>query len=274
MGKLSNHHSATTVKLLLLGNSGAGKTGALTSLVKEGYKLYILDYDNGLDSLASFVKAECPDKIDNVEYRTLIDKRKAAGVASISDGMPKAFSSGMKLLDRWKYKEEDGTEIDLGKSCDLDPKDSVVVIDSLTFMSNAAMDYVLNLQGRQGQQPQIQDWGEAMRMTEGMLGFLYGESFKPNVIMISHITYQEGDNGSVQGYPSALGSKLPPKVGRYFNAVLSARVKGTGASAKRIIRTQSEGFLELKNPIGPKCPLEFPLSSGLADYFKLARGEK
>ena len=74
MPSLAQHQSNEFTKLLIEGDSGSGKTGALASLVGAGYKLRILDMDNGLDSLKSFVMKDCPDKIDNVEFRTLRDE--------------------------------------------------------------------------------------------------------------------------------------------------------------------------------------------------------
>src|SRR5262245_11864593 len=114
MPSLSQHKSASLVKVLLVGDAKSGKTGSLVSLVKAGYKLRILDYDNLLDILAKLVAEQCPERIDNVEYRTLRDRRKASPLGPIIDGSPTAFAQGTKLLDRWKYKDSDGVEIDLG----------------------------------------------------------------------------------------------------------------------------------------------------------------
>ena len=71
MPSLSNHQSNSFTKVLLCGDSGSGKSGALASLVSAGYTLRILDMDNGLDSLKTFILRDCPDKLNNVEYRTL-----------------------------------------------------------------------------------------------------------------------------------------------------------------------------------------------------------
>ena len=49
MPNLSKHQSSEFTKLLLMGDSKSGKTGALASLVLAGYKLRILDFDNGLE---------------------------------------------------------------------------------------------------------------------------------------------------------------------------------------------------------------------------------
>ena len=55
MPSLDQHQSNDFVKLLLIGDSKAGKTGSLISLVKAGYKLRILDLDNLLDVLKYFI---------------------------------------------------------------------------------------------------------------------------------------------------------------------------------------------------------------------------
>ena len=113
MPTLDQHQSNEHTKMLIEGDPGSGKTGALTSLVKAGYKLRILDYDNGLEVLKQFILRDCHDKINSVEYRTLRDKRKASPEGPIIDGIPRAFVDCIKMLDRWKYKLDDGTEIDL-----------------------------------------------------------------------------------------------------------------------------------------------------------------
>src|SRR5260221_1989770 len=115
MPKLSDHQSNEFTKLLLIGEAMSGKTGALVSLLKAGYKLRIQDYDDKLDVLKYYAQHECPDLLDNVEYVSLRDKRKTIATGSIIDGKPRAFVDGMKLLDNWKYTDVDGTEVDLGK---------------------------------------------------------------------------------------------------------------------------------------------------------------
>src|SRR5947207_14204487 len=98
MTNLANHHSSHIVKLLYIGDSGTGKTGSLTSLVKGGYKLRILDCDNGLDVLVQFIMRDCPDKIKNVDYETRRDKFKASPVGPVISGSPRAFIDCLGLL--------------------------------------------------------------------------------------------------------------------------------------------------------------------------------
>jgi hypothetical protein len=91
MPNLANHQSSNFTKLLLIGDSGSGKTGSLTSLVAAGYKLRIWDFDNGLDPLVQHVRRTAPDKLGNIEYHTLRDRKKSSPIGPVIDGAPKAF---------------------------------------------------------------------------------------------------------------------------------------------------------------------------------------
>ena len=106
MPSLKDHQSNEFTKLLLIGDAKAGKTGSLISLVEAGYKLRILDMDNLLDILKYMILEKCPDKLDNVEFRTLRDKRKATKMGAVIDGTPKAFVQAIEMLDKWKYKDD------------------------------------------------------------------------------------------------------------------------------------------------------------------------
>src|ERR1700733_13188996 len=111
MPSLEHHHSNTFVKLLLLGDAKSGKTTSLASLVRAGYKLRILDFDNLLDVFAMKVRATCPDKLGNVEYRSIRDKFKGTSGGMILDGKPKAWVDSLKMLNNWSYTNETTGEI-------------------------------------------------------------------------------------------------------------------------------------------------------------------
>src|SRR5260221_6034577 len=134
MPTLDKHQSNDYSKLLIEGDSGSGKTGALTSLVKAGYKLRILDFDNGLEPLKQYVLRECPENVSNVEFVSLRDKRKAGPEGPVVTKAD-AFIRGIKLLDQWKYDD-----VDLGVPAEWGT-DTILVVDSLTFMSDAAFDF-------------------------------------------------------------------------------------------------------------------------------------
>lgn len=271
MPTLAHHQSNKYTKLLIEGDSGSGKTGSLTSLVREGYKLRILDMDNGLETLKQFVLKECPEKVENVEFRTLRDKRKASPLGSIIEGQPKAFISALTMLDRWKYKNEDGTDTDLGNPAEWGPE-CILVIDSLTFLSDAAFDFREPLvpKSRDGKYDMRAVYKDAQDAIENVLALLTSESFRTNVIVISHIRYVDNPDGTKKGYPTAVGSALSPQIPRYFNSVALCQ---TSAGGKRTIQTTATAMIDLKNPKPFAMLPTYPIETGLAEFFKVLRDQ-
>lgn len=269
MPTLNKHQSNEYTKLLIEGDSGSGKTGALTSLVREGYKLRILDMDNGLETLKQFILKECPEKIENVEFRTLRDKRKASPLGAVIEGQPKAFISALTMLDRWRYKDGEGNETDLGVPAEWG-SDCILVIDSLTFLSDAAFDFrePLTPKSSQGKYDVRAVYKDAQDAVENVLALLTSESFRTNVIVISHIRYVDNPDGTKKGYPTAVGSALSPQIPRYFNSVALCQ---TSAGGKRTIQTVATAMIDLKNPKPFAMAPSYPIETGLADFFKVLR---
>jgi hypothetical protein len=254
MPKLEEHPSAKITKLLLLGDSGAGKTGSLISLVKAGYNLRILDFDNGIDILSNMLRGDKAG-LSRVDYVTCTDTFKSVNNKLVPTRAT-AWTEAVKYLTNWPG---------LGSTETWTDKD-VLVIDSLTLMGQAAMRYVLSMNGRLGGRREQSDWFDAQNLQEDMCAHLYSDAVKCNVIVISHITYLDRPDGSVSGYASALGKALPPKIGRYFNAALMVKRVGT----KRMLMTSAPGLVELKAP-KLSLPTQYPIETGLADYFKAVR---
>jgi AAA domain-containing protein len=271
MPTLAHHQSNEYTKLLIEGDSGSGKTGALASLVAANYKLRILDMDNGLETLKQYVLRECPQNIGNVEYRTLRDKRKASPLGPIIDGQPKAFVTALNMLDRWKYKDEKGNETDLGIPAEWGP-DCILVLDSLTFLSDAAFDFrePLSPKGSSGKYDIRAVYKDAQDAIENVLALLTSESFRTNVIVISHIRYVDNPDGTKKGYPTAVGSALSPQIPRYFNSVALCQ---TSAGGKRTIQTTATAMIDLKNPKPFAMLPTYPIETGLADFFKVLRDQ-
>lgn len=268
MPTLDQHQSNEYTKLLIEGDSGSGKTGALTSLVTAGYKLRILDFDNGLETLKQFVLKECPANVGNVEFVTLRDKRKA-GPEGPMVTKADAFIRSLKLLDHWKYKGEDGRDVDLGIPAEWGP-DCILVIDSLTFMADSAYDFrePLTPRSRDGKYDQRAVYKDAQDAVEGVLALLTSEGFRTNVIVNSHVKYVDNPDGSRKGYPTAVGSALSPVIPRYFNTVALCQ---TTAGGKRTLHTESTAMIDLKNPKPFAMSKSYPIETGLADFFAVLR---
>ena len=258
MPSLANHQSNEFTKLLLTGDSGSGKSGALASLVKAGYKLRVLDMDNGLDPLKTYILRECPDKIENVEFRTLRDDV-TTGANGPTVKKPHAFVDAMKMFDNWKYDDTD-----LGKPADWGPE-CICVLDSLSFFSDAAFEWA------KGMNPTNKDprqwFYSAQQAVESALALLTSGSFRTNVIVSAHVRYSTGDDGRNKGYPNAIGSALGPTIPRYFNHWAQCENK----AGKRTIRTAATSMFDLKNTKPFDMKESYDLSDGLASIFAVLR---
>lgn len=263
MGTLDNHQSNDYVKLLLIGNAKSGKTGSLVSLVKAGYRLRILDLDNLLDILKYMVKAECPQYLTNVESRVLRDKRKATAMGAVLDGAPKAYINAVKMIENWKYKDVDGSEVDLGSPAEWGP-DCILVIDSLSRLCDAAYDWMFALNPKNDGRA---IYGDAQDAVENLLAMLTSESMTCNLIVIAHILYQDQPDGTKKGFPQGVGQKLSPKIPQYFSSV----VLYTNTNGKRTLQTTSNPLIDLANPAPFAMQPSYPIETGLAQFFAVLR---
>jgi hypothetical protein len=259
-------------RVLLLGHSGVGKTGALGSLINAGYRLFIIDFDNNLEILADPVVVQ-PQFRKNFFYKTFTDKIK--GARALPDGVPQAAQQALACLDGWTEKDDDGKPVNMGSPYTWGPQD-VLVLDSLTMFGECLKRYIAALNGHQGRALSQPDWGEAMRIQEDTIASLCSEQIKCNVIIIAHLVPGRDENleGAVMAsgrwFPSALGSKLPPKIPRYFNSVLQIEKSGTGQNVKRVLKTVATSMADLKNPAPSRVPPE--MEPDLAKYFRFLEG--
>lgn len=268
MTTLDKHQSSSFTKMILLGDAGSGKTGALASLVKAGYKLRILDFDNNLQPLVQFVKRDGPELLKNVEARTLTDKLKSSPTGVINDGIPSAFVDGVKMLDNWKYKDGE-TEIDLGKPAGWGPE-AVLIIDSLTFMSDAAFRWADAM--NPGAKDKRQIYFTAQNAIENMLALMKGDNFRTNVIVLAHVRYEQRQDGTTKGFPNSVGSALGPTIPAYFTSIAMMETQGSGDKVQRFIRTVPTALIDLRNPAPFAMAPSLPIATGLADFFKTVRG--
>ncbi len=256
------------IKAIIMSDSGGGKTGALASLAAAGYKLRILDSDAGTDILINLLNHPSspykpPPGGYDVSVMRITEKMKNKNGVMVP-ATANAWDKCMGKLEKWKDESEDlGTVTDWGE-------DTVLCIDTLSSLCNFAMNRVLALDSKLGQQPYQSHWGEAQRLVEAMLQTIYSGEIRCHVIMNCHLTYigpRDENNkptGIDKGYPNTLGKALSPKVGRYFNHALM--IEGGK------IYTKSRGLVELKSSAPLTVKPSYPLDFGLADYFKAVRG--
>lgn len=263
------------IRLLLIGNSGAGKTGALLSLVKAGYTLHILDTDR---KAADLFRALCPDQfilsridIENVGEKFEIPRlgQKHAKIK----GAPKAFERSMAVLEKWLHSGFD--------------RHHIVVIDSFTALSKFAGNVAANLNGRDV--PIFQDFPAAFALLRPTLELLTSfdasdpETFHCHVIVVSHILHYEvkqktGEKIQIGktrvdetttidtiALPRSIGQSLSPEIPTYFNSMLYVAQRSTNDS-RRVIFTVPEGLIPVKTPV-QGLARTLPVETGLATFF-------
>ena len=74
--------------------------------------------------------------------------------------------------------------------------------------------------------------------------------------------------GTAKLYPEALGSKLGPKLGRYFDNMVSLSV----SAGKRVMKTEKDGLLALKT--ATKVPETFPIETAWVELTEALTGKK
>jgi hypothetical protein len=265
---------------MIVGDSGMGKTGALYSLLRQGYRLWILDFDNGLQILkgaAAADKSLTPDSrqalLSRANYITCQDDFFIAAGKAVPRAAT-AWPLAMKTIESWKLPT-------------LTP-DDIFVLDSLTFAGRSVLRFVLQLNSRLTTQPWNSDYFSAQGLLENLLGLIYSNSTRCHTLILTHIRQQsqretstDADNKVVQveiegtrkGFPeTGTGRALSPTVGRYFNTMLMCDILGSGPAAARIIRTVPHENIGLKNPAPGLVAAQYPLASGLADIFAAIRG--
>jgi len=270
-------------KMLFLGHTGSGKTGSLASLGASGYTVRILDMDNGSEILKDFIlnprsmyrKGLSGHWTD--EEAKGIEKRMS--FVPLTEGMSynkaikkfvptaTAWEGINKLLDNWEDGEDKAGNLGLWG-----PRD-VLVIDSLSRLADAAFAFQLKMNGRLLAKPEQGDWFLAQGLVESLLKTFYSDEVKCNIIVCAHIAYIETDAGPTRGFPQTLGKALSPKIGQYFNHALLAKTSGQGEAQKRVIVTNTSGVIELKNVAPLRVKAEYPLETGLADYFRDTRAK-
>ncbi len=257
MPSLEGATAAAVTKLLLIGESSAGKTGALASLVGAGYKLRILDMDNKIKNgiLPIVVKRDYPDKIKNVAYEPLRDNFKGSAMGHIFDGVPQAYTKALALMDKWS----DGTI----------PKDwgpeYIFVLDSLSFFADAAYNWAKSMNPTT---KEPRSWYHTAQ--QGVLhtmGVLSADSFNANVIVICHVGWHTRPDGTMKGLPASVGQAIDGDIPTFFENMALCQIMG----GKRQIQTLPTALIDLKNPAAFKMAATMPIETGLATFFQTLR---
>lgn len=248
--------SGKSVRALYIGDSGAGKTGSLISLLQAGYNIRMLDLDNNSDSLVRLCQHHDKKLLDQLDIVSVRDKFRASQMTGLEvSGQPKAWVDALKYLNKW----DDGTALQ-----DWDNK-TIFVLDTLTSAGRAAFHWA------KGMNPASKDprqwYAAAQDSLKTLLELLTSPEFKCHILVLSHIDLVEREDGSMKGYASSLGKALGPQIAKVFPTLIMAETKGSGNNVKRTIMTRPTNLVDLKNPVPFAMDERYPLETGMASIF-------
>lgn len=166
-----------------IGWPGSGKTGALVSLLNAGFKVRVLDFTGNWSPLAQYADDRA---LDNLDVVTLQDKLAANDAKAVLPlGVPTAFNQAAQLMKEWKYKDENGNEVNLGSSKEWGP-DTVVVIDELTTLGKMAKNRAMVMNNKTPSTMTSAVWGAAVNDVTNLIGIMKEDKNRFHLIINAH----------------------------------------------------------------------------------------
>lgn len=218
--KLTDKLPSTTHRVLIFGAPKSGKTQLAATLASQ-FNLIWFDLENGYGTLLKLPK----DQQERIELISIPD----------SKTFPIAIETMLKVIT--------GNEVNIceehGKvSCPLCQKDvsakwskvclkelsneTVVVIDSLSQLSNSAIAFITKNQP-DDYKMDFSDWGNLRAIVEKFLSQI--QQARYNVVCISHEEEVEMEDGRKKIVPVCGSSKSSRNTAKYFDHVLYCELK-------------------------------------------------
>lgn len=233
-------------KILLQGDSGAGKTYALGPLVDwaqaAGYEVFILFTENGLETLLGYWRdppagkpaREVPSCLHwhtittpALSLAKLTDAAKKVGQLSYEaltksvDPDRSANNPYEKILQVLADFPDDRTGKKFGNIGTWTNK-RILGVDSLSELANAAMKMVI------GSKPTASppDYGVSQNNLMNLLRY-FTQGFAPTFVMTAHLQRQVNElTGGVQLMTKAIGKSMADDIPQLFSEVLYAKREG------------------------------------------------
>jgi len=289
-----------SAKILLLGDSGQGKTGAKAALVAAGYKLRMIDTDRGFKILrslltdphypyAAYMKKHGIDPgepgrisyipIDVPMEITQVTTRRENKNVTYDILAPTSAAAWSKVLGHLREWKDDG--VSYGSITDWG-NDVVLDFDTLSTLAELAKYWNQGLNNRLGalEDDHGRDTGAGQELVKRLAIKITSPLVKCNVIATTHITRIDLERGAPlspeqvlrqsptkiiepRGFPTIIGRALSPILPKYWNDSFIVHRRGSSATAERRIYTRPIDNTDAKNSVW--LEESYPLSTGLAE---------
>jgi hypothetical protein len=288
-------------KVMLIGESGMGKTGAEAALICGGYKIRKADTDKGVKVLrgllthpkypyAKIIKERGIDLRTAIDFQAVsedmgfvdtthrfIDERtghvKLVQERIMAPRSANAWAQLSNLLENWPGA---------GHLETWEPN-VVLSIDALDRAARYAFYHIQALNGRLGAREDGYDYqrdaGAAQNQIKRLTEFLSNDDVVCNIVLITHINRLDLTSGFAQtpdernrqklsttgtkGYPSVIGRALSPHIAESFNDVYVVEDHYIHTTQTDKTAAKTSTWLEKR----------YPIASGLYEIFQELRGE-
>jgi hypothetical protein len=217
--KLNDYKNSATVRLLVYGGPKTGKT-SLAGRLADTKKLWWFDLESGISSLL-----KGGYNIGNIEYFKLPD----------SQGYPIAVETLLKVIKGGEQKichahgkvncpQCKTPELFSVINVDKFGTDDVLVIDSVSQLSQSIMNYILKdrLVKDQEAKPTFDDWSRSGLLLDRIFSILQNANF--NVACISHESMVEMEDGRKKMVPIAGSSNVSKVFAKFFDEVVYTEI--------------------------------------------------
>lgn len=219
MTKLTDKKTSKTHRVLVYGEPKSGKT-ELVGKLAEHYKLLFFDLENGYETLLKFP----PAWQENIELISIPDTKvypiAIETMLKVISGNPVEICEehGKVNCPLCKSGNKPSSRVALSELTD----DWIVVIDSLTQLSNSAINNITKTK-EDTYKPEWSDYRAQGQLLDKLLSQLQQARF--NVVCITHIVETELEDGKKKLVPVCGTTQFSRNTAKYFDHVVYCEIK-------------------------------------------------
>jgi len=217
--KLSQKTASKSHRALLFGPPKSGKT-QLAGELSSAFNLIWFDLENGVDTLLKLPS----EQQDRIEVISLPDTRSypiaIETMLKVIKGGPVEICEAHGKVACGICKRDSLPAISVSLSTL--PLDTIVVVDSLTQLTNSAISHITKGQP-EDYRLTFEDWGNLGKLMDTFLSHVQQSPF--HIVCISHETETEMEDGKMKLVPTAGTRNFSRNTAKYFDEVIYCEVK-------------------------------------------------
>jgi hypothetical protein len=239
------------IRVLSYGESGSGKTELIRTWplnIKEGEWAAVFDFDGGLATLRNPITGQLPEGFFGITFRD--SKKRPQQDQNKLQREATAFKNARLSLEELTSGEGRNEFIpeEIRNENDWNEMPSLLVIDTLTGLHDAAMNMSLTLDPKTGLAgaPAMHHWGAQMRLVEEFVKMC--EAYDWHLHVTAHVQTKHDDViGTTRGTILATGQKSPGLIPGWFDEVYYHTTRSTDKGIRYVVKTKNDGFFVAKS---------------------------